>query len=206
MARTREVHSFHTDTDIHGRPLSPNQREELLKPYLPREPSTRRVSNSKSKNGPLFHHRQRIRPAIRQLIYTLIFNVIHLFFSVYIRVRQAYHAVIDQLLAVLYYHHRTPEFIRRDVKNLSRLPQHLSVILDLPPEGSNKDGLETLLNDACELVAWSASAGVPMLSIYERTGESHSSRRVKLYHFLIQKSQASLNRHCSIFIAAFHTQ
>lgn len=71
---------------------------------------------------------------------------------------------------MLYYHHRTPELIRRDVKPLSRVPAHLSVILELAPEGGKKDALETILNDACELAAWSASAGIPTLSIYEKTG------------------------------------
>lgn len=57
------------------------------------------------------------------------------------------------------------------MSRLSKVPKHLSVILQLPPEGGKKDRLETLVNDACEITAWSASAGVPTLSIYERTGE-----------------------------------
>lgn len=76
------------------------------------------------------------------------------------------------MLAVLYYHHRTPELIKRDMKGLSKVPKHLSVILELQPEGGKKDRLETLVNDACEIAAWSAGAGVPVLSIYERTGRS----------------------------------
>ena len=99
---------------------------------------------------------------MRHILHVLIFSIIHTIFSAYIRLRQIYHALVDRALAVLYYHHRTPELIKRDVKGLSRVPKHLSVILDFPPEGGKKDGLETLLNDACELAAWSASAGVPM--------------------------------------------
>lgn len=113
------------------------------------------------------------------MIHSLIFNLIHIIFSLFVRIRQAYHALVDRVLAILYYHHRTPELIKRDVKNLSRVPKHLSVILDLPEDlgrkASKKDGLETLMNNACELAAWSASAGVPMLSIYEKTGILKSS-------------------------------
>lgn len=147
----------------------------MLKPYLPREanPARKSSSSTASNNGPRFHHRQRVRPAMRHILHVLIFSIIHIIFSAYIRLRQIYHALVDRALAVLYYHHRTPELIKRDVKGLSRVPKHLSVILDLPPEGGKKDGLETLLNDACELAAWSASAGVPMLSIYERTGKDN---------------------------------
>lgn len=114
---------------------------------------------------------------MRHILHVLIFSIIHIIFSAYVRLRQIYHALVDRALAVLYYHHRTPELIKRDVKGLSRVPKHLSVILDLPPEGGKKDGLETVLNDACELAAWSASAGVPMLSIYERTGKDKKDNR-----------------------------
>lgn len=143
----------------------------MLRPYLPRETNqAKRASVTAANNGPRFHHRQRVRPAMRNILYSVLFNLIHLVFSIYIRIRQIYHALVDRVLAFLYYHHRTPELIKRDVKVLSRLPQHLSVILELSPNAGNKDALETLLNDACELAAWSASAGIPTLSIYEKTG------------------------------------
>lgn len=171
MVGLRQSHAFHTDTTRQGQQLTPSERERLLKPYLPPEPNPPRHSNRyNSKSNGTFHHRQRVRPAMRHLIHSLLFSIIHIIFSVVIRIRQIYHALLDRVFAVLYYHHRTPELIRRDVRSLSRVPKHLSVILDLPPEGGKKDGLETLLNDACELAAWSASAGIPMLSIYERTG------------------------------------
>ena len=112
-----------------------------------------------------------MRPALRHGIYLLLFTVIHAIFSVYVRVRQVYRAIVDRILAVVYYHHRTPEFIQRDVKSLSKVPRHLSVILELRDDGGGSgDRLETLVNEACEVAAWSACAGVSMLSIYERTG------------------------------------
>jgi dehydrodolichyl diphosphate syntase complex subunit NUS1 len=37
-------------------------------------------------------------------------------------------------------------------------------------EDQGNAGLEGLLNDVCEIAAWSASAGIPLISIYERTG------------------------------------
>ncbi|KAI5370186.1 putative decaprenyl diphosphate synthase-like superfamily [Septoria linicola] len=178
MPGLRQTQAFRTDRDIAGAPLSPTQREKLLEPYLPREPIVALPSKQKvtsNNNGPRFHHRQRVRPAMRQLLHLFLFNAVHIIFSVHVRIRQIYHALYDRICAVLYYHHRTPELIKRDVKPLNKVPKHLSVILDLPPNGGKKDALETLLNDACELVAWSASAGVPMLSIYEKTGILKSS-------------------------------
>lgn len=161
-----KARAFHQDVDQYGRQLSAADREKLLKPYLPSTPSTRSPSRSPTRKGVLPHHKKRVRPALKHLLHVLLFTVIHAVFSVYIRFRKFYHAVVDRVFAVLYYHHRTPELIKKDVKNLSKLPKHLSVILELGKE----DGLDTLINDACEVAAWTASAGMPMLSIYERTG------------------------------------
>lgn len=83
------------------------------------------------------------------------------------RLIQTYHAVVDRVFAIVYYHHRTPELIKKDVKGLKRLPEHLSVVLSLKKED---DSLAMLMDEVAELTAWSACSGIPMLSVYERTG------------------------------------
>jgi hypothetical protein len=83
----------------------------------------------------------------------------------------AYHAVKDRILAILYYHHRTPELIQKDVKGLSRLPQHLSVVLKLEDGGRGGAGLEALVDEIAEIAAWCTCVGIPMLSVYEKTGQ-----------------------------------
>lgn len=176
MVGTRQKRAFHTDRDEWGRQLLPEERERLVKPYLPPVPIEEREEQQSLRNGvtPLpkkrFQHKPRVRPALRHLLHYSLFTLIHILFSIYIRVRQVYHAVVDQILAVYFYHHRTPELIKRDVKGLSKVPNHLSVILELQPAGGKKDRLEGLVNEACEIAAWCACIGVPMLSIYERTG------------------------------------
>ncbi|KAK5168507.1 hypothetical protein LTR04_006585 [Oleoguttula sp. CCFEE 6159] len=111
-----------------------------------------------------------MRDFLNNQLHVLVYTAIHTLFSIYVRLRRVCHAIIDRVFAILYYHHRTPELIKKDVKGLSRLPQHLSVILDFNEDGHNGSGLEDLVNDVCEIAAWSASAGIPILSIYERTG------------------------------------
>ncbi|KXL46653.1 hypothetical protein M433DRAFT_65384 [Acidomyces richmondensis BFW] len=181
MVGTRQKRAFHTDRDEWGRQLLPEERERLVKPYLPPVPIEEREEQQSLRNGvtPLpkkrFQHKPRVRPALRHLLHYSLFTLIHILFSIYIRVRQVYHAVVDQILAVYFYHHRTPELIKRDVKGLSKVPNHLSVILELQPAGGKKDRLEGLVNEACEIAAWCACIGVPMLSIYERTGILKSS-------------------------------
>jgi len=103
-------------------------------------------------------------------LHLLVFTAIHAFFSLYIRFRHAYHAVVNQIYSVYHYHHRTPELIQGDVKALRRLPNHLSVILTLEDHGMGGAGLERLVNEAADIAAWCASAGIPELSIYEKTG------------------------------------
>lgn len=55
------------------------------------------------------------------------------------------------------------------MKNLDRLPEHLSVILSLRQE---EDSLTILMDEVAELAAWSVSAGIPVLSVYEKSGVS----------------------------------
>ena len=160
MYLTRETQVFRQDAKSQGKLLTAKDREELLRPYLP-PPSSRSELEARSA--------QPIRTFLRAQIHLLVYTVIHTVFSLYIRIRQAYHATVNRTFAILYYHHRTPELIRKDVRNLSRLPQHLSVILELQPEKGGA-GLEVLLDDLAELSAWCASAGLPVLSVYEKTG------------------------------------
>ena len=94
----------------------------------------------------------------------------HTVFSVYVRIRQIYHALLDRVFAILYYHHRAPELIRQDVKNLSRVPEHLSIILELKRHERGTAGLEVLMDEVAEIAAWCACVGIPMLSVYEKTG------------------------------------
>jgi len=72
------------------------------------------------------------------------------------------------------------------VAALPRLPKHLSVVLSLPPDQKDVslllNRLDGLMHDACEIAAWSTAAGIPVLSIYERSGTkrnetSHTQKR-----------------------------
>jgi dehydrodolichyl diphosphate syntase complex subunit NUS1 len=156
--------AFHSNIGPDGRPLSAHQREQLLQPYLPDTPAaTSKQQQHQDRTQPL---RQLIRAALHLFLY----NLIHFAFSVYHRFRVAYHNLIDRIFAVLYYHHRTPEYIRKDVHRLSKVPKHLSVLLQLDDHGHDSSSLETLIHDVCEVAAWSACAGVPLLSVYEPSG------------------------------------
>lgn len=164
MLATQATRTFRQDANSKGTLLNPRQRENLLKPYLPKQP---RMPQSRLRK------QQPIRNFLKAQLYLLLFHIIHTFFSVYIKLRQTYHIVLDRAFAVLYYHHRAPELITKDVRGLSRLPQHLSVILELKGEERGTAGLEALMDDLAELSAWCACVGIPLLSVYEKTGMSY---------------------------------
>ncbi|KAI5194563.1 nuclear undecaprenyl pyrophosphate synthase-like protein [Aureobasidium subglaciale] len=150
--------AFRTNIGPDGRPLSAQDRERLLQPYLP-DASPRKHPRS-----------QPLRQLIKAALHLALYNLIHFAFSVYHRFRVAYHSLIDRIFAVLYYHHRTPEYIQKDVHRLKKLPKHLSIILELDDNRHDNNSLESLIHNVCEVAAWSACAGVPLLSIYEPSG------------------------------------
>ncbi|KAF2634659.1 Undecaprenyl diphosphate synthase [Massarina eburnea CBS 473.64] len=160
---------------LHNRQLSASEREALLKPLLPPEPSSTSSSSAPSRANSKRKRRSLSKPKktpIRTFLHFLIYQTIALLFSIFFRFRRAWRLFWYKIRGVMRHHHHTPEWIMSDVKNLEQLPNHVSVVLDYNEndEDQGTAGLEGLLNDVCEIAAWTASAGIPMLSVYERTG------------------------------------
>lgn len=179
MVGLRESAALRTGAHPDGRPLSPREREALLKPYLPSDSESTDHSTEPSPVRRPAQKTQRKKPMrdfLRQQLYLVTHLTIQALFSLYVRLRTAYHAVSDRIFGLLYYHHRSPELIQKDIKDLDRLPQHLSIILDFNDDEQRGAGLEGLVNDISEVAAWCASAGIPALSIYEKTGKLAATR------------------------------
>lgn len=163
---------------LNGKELTAEERERLMKPFLPAEPTSSDPSRApspaaKSKQAKRRQsHSKRKAGIVRQALYVFIYTAVSFVFSLFFRFRRAWRLGKGKVVALLKYHHRTPEFIQRDTQHLDKLPQHLSVILELhqSDEDQGNAGLEGLMHDVCEIAAWSASAGIPFLSIYEPTG------------------------------------
>ena len=49
------------------------------------------------------------------------------------------------------------------------------MILELKGEDRGIVGLEALMDEVAEISAWCSCVGIPMLSVYERTGMNHVS-------------------------------
>lgn len=172
---TEETKVYRDDVDTKGHTLSIGEREALITKYLPTpedfERARRQHQQQKLQKQNSAHRtvrRRRIRPFLKQKLHFLLYWIIQSVFGIYIRLRQIASALFQKFIAIRHYHHRTPAYIQKDVKNLSRLPEHLSVLLRY--DNSDDGGLETLLDEVAELSAWSAAAGIPLLSVYEQTG------------------------------------
>ncbi|KAH6845218.1 Decaprenyl diphosphate synthase-like protein [Chaetomium sp. MPI-CAGE-AT-0009] len=174
MPYASELEAYRRDERLGHKLLTPEERLRLIRPYLPSPPSRSRSRSRTESGASKTRDEQKARLGVRRFLrrqyHALVFTLIHIFFSLYIRIRQAYHAIANRIHLVYYHHHRTPELIRRDVKGLRRLPKHLSVILTLEDQRRSGAGLEKLINEVTNVAAWCASAGIPQLSIYEKTG------------------------------------
>ncbi|PHH93150.1 hypothetical protein CDD83_5 [Cordyceps sp. RAO-2017] len=149
--------------------LTEQDRTSLLQANLPAPseiPTVRRSSTSPSQR----RRRLGVRRFLRHQLHVVVFAILHGIFSVYIRVRKTYNLVCYQVSSVLYYHHATPEYIRRDVMGLGRRPKHLSALLKAEENQRAKADLERLIDETAELATWCACAEIPMLSVYEKTG------------------------------------
>ena len=167
MVLSKETKLYRQDVRQKGTFLTPQQRVDLVKPYLPAPPpSMAPIAPTTRKRGVS----QPVRNFASNQVHLLVYTLIHAVFSIYVRIRQTYHVLLDRVFAILYYHHRAPELIRQDVKNLSRLPQHLSIILELRGEERGMAGVEALMDEVAEISAWCSCVGIPMLSVYEKTG------------------------------------
>ena len=47
------------------------------------------------------------------------------------------------------------------------------MLLELKGEERGTAGLETLMDEVAEIAAWCSCVGIPMLSVYEKTGMTH---------------------------------
>jgi dehydrodolichyl diphosphate syntase complex subunit NUS1 len=151
-----------------GAVIPAQEREELIKSLLPDQPQTPPVQPSKSRTRR--NKSKPIRSTIRHGVHVFLYAAIQFFFGIYLHIRMAARAIKYRIYAIGFYHHRTPELIKQDVKPLGKLPKHLSVMLKVNRDEDKRTNLQRLINEVGEVTAWCISAGIPTLSIYERTG------------------------------------
>ncbi|KAL8388372.1 hypothetical protein RB595_009287 [Gaeumannomyces hyphopodioides] len=193
---------YRRDDQAGGKLMTPQERLKLIEPYLPKRPADTLDARSKARRPSVLGVRRFLASQLHLFFYVLI----HTVFSLYIRTRQVYHFLKDRTRSILSYHHHTPEIIEGDVKGLQRIPKHLSVILRLDDSARGGSELERLVNEVADIAAWCACAGVPLLSIYERTGVL-KGYMPQVHRVVSQKLAAYYGRnHPALTLQAPHTQ
>lgn len=81
-----------------------------------------------------------------------------------------YNRIKIKILNLAYNPSNTPQLIRQDVLKLQKLPKRLAAVLDTKSEGEVGGGVSGLINDGSEIVAWTVSAGVKHLTLYDYDG------------------------------------
>lgn len=110
---------------------------------------------------------------------------IFFFLSIYKNIQLFYRRLHLKFLTLAYYPSKSPHLIRDDVNKLPKIPKRISCILDLKEEDDENGGIDGLINQISEITAWTLSAGIPFLSIYEYNGTLVGQH--KLYMPLLTK-------------------
>lgn len=169
--------ALQTDRHPDGRRLTVREREQYLKKYLPGVSTQRarydELRSEKNSYEPMparrYSRRMSLSEAMFDQLCLTLYTIIQLLLSLFVRIRILYHLATNVIHGMRYNHYRNPRYIKNDIRNLNKLPRHLSVTLQL--DRTVSDGGTSILNEAAEIVAWTASAGISQLSIYEKTGE-----------------------------------
>ncbi|KAH6898989.1 Decaprenyl diphosphate synthase-like protein [Thelonectria olida] len=167
LMTTRDRQAYRADERQNHTLMKQNDKERMLKDYLPtpNEIPVRSKDPRAKRSSPLG-----VRRFLKNQLYVFTFAILHGFFSLYIRLRQFWNVVCYQVASIFYYHHGTPQYIKRDVMALKKIPKHLSVILKAEEDHRAKTDVERLIDETAEVAAWCACAEIPMLSVYEKTG------------------------------------
>ncbi|CRK19288.1 hypothetical protein BN1708_012592 [Verticillium longisporum] len=173
--------------------LSEAERKKIIHDYKPIDQEDDEDDEWAEHNVPS-HPRFGLRRALRNKLHLALFTIMHSIFSLYIRIRQAWHIVAYRISSILFYHHRTPAFIERDVDGLKKKPQHLSVVLKVGQGGRHSAELERLVNEAAEIAVWCTCAKIPTLTVYERTG-SFKKYLPHVQQSINQKFRSYFGRH-----------
>lgn len=187
----RDRRSYRADEKNDHALLDEEERSRLIGKYMP-APQQRgsKAPKPSSKAPPKRKSRFGLRKLLKTQLHLFIFTVMHSIFSLYMKLRKAWHTVSYSVRSVMFYHHRTPELIENDVRGLGKKPKHLSAVLEVEEEGRATE-LERLVGEAADIAVWSACAGIPTLSIYERSGI--------LKRYLPQVHQTILQRFASYY-------
>ncbi|EDK44670.1 conserved hypothetical protein [Lodderomyces elongisporus NRRL YB-4239] len=124
----------------------------------------------------------KVKPITSSLPEMLFYFINHLillwlffFIAIFKNFQFAYRKTYLKFLSLTYYPNKSPQVIRDDVNQMTKIPKSISCILDLKDDDDENGGKDGFMNLISELAAWTVSAGINKLIIYEYTGAMNQS-------------------------------
>lgn len=112
----------------------------------------------------------KINKSIFDFFMKLLLTLVYCVFSVFRYFQYNYNCMKLRFFSLLYNPADSPQLIRNDVSSLAKIPRRLAAILEYKPEEEVGGGTLGLMEDAGDLVAWSLSAGIKHLTLYDYDG------------------------------------
>lgn len=113
---------------------------------------------------------------IEFIFYKILLCVLYMLYACARYTQYHYNRAKILILNLAYSPSNTPQLIRQDVLKLQKLPKRLAAIVEKKREGDVGGGVSGVLNDGSDLVAWTISAGIKHLALYDFDG--HLKRNV----------------------------
>ncbi|CAI8496338.1 unnamed protein product [Hanseniaspora opuntiae] len=126
--------------------------------------------NRKSINDFMTVEFYRLSKTIFDFLMKLLLAIIFCNFSVFRYFQYNYNCVKLKFYSLLYNPADSPQLIRNDVASFPKIPRRLAAILEYKLEEEVGGGALGLMEDASDLVAWSLSAGIKHLTLYDYDG------------------------------------
>lgn len=107
---------------------------------------------------------------LEYIFYKCLLVFLFIIYGIYRYFQLKYNFLKLKIYNIYYNPSNTPQLIRQDVTQLSKIPKRLAAILEIKPVGDVDGGINGLLNDASRLVCWTVSAGIKHLMLYDYDG------------------------------------
>lgn len=104
------------------------------------------------------------------IVYKCILLILYVAYGIFRYLQYQFNRMKLRIYNVIYNPTNTPQLIRKDVGKLQKVPKKVAAILRMKPIGDVGGGLTGLINDASELVSWTACAGIKHLTLYNDEG------------------------------------
>ncbi|GMM39584.1 ditrans,polycis-polyprenyl diphosphate synthase [Hanseniaspora uvarum] len=112
----------------------------------------------------------KINKIIFDFFMKLLLSIVYCVFAIFRYFQYNYNCMKLRFYSLLYNPSDSPQLIRTDVSHLSKIPKRLAAILEYKSEEEVGGGVLGLMEDAGDLVAWSLSAGIKHLTLYDYDG------------------------------------